>query len=92
MASLIAGSGCSSSDDSLPAPPDDPLVSTINTGNYKSLLEFLFTVVNAEILDLVRESVDTIYGDDINGVPEDLDFLTETSSQYDPDTAVVRYD
>lgn len=92
LASLLTGTGCSSSDDSLPAPPDDSVVSTINSNNYKPLLEFLFTVANAEILDPLRESVDTIYGDDINGVPEDLDFLTETASQYDPDAAVVRYD
>lgn len=92
IASLLAGSGCSSSDDSPATPPDDPLVSTINTGNYQPLIEFLFTIANAEILDPLRDSVDTIYGDDIDGVPENLDFLTETSSQYDPDAAVVRYE
>ncbi len=92
LAILLAGPGCSSNDDSSVVPPDDSAVSTINTSNFEPLLEFLFTIANAEILDPVRASIDDISGDDINGVPEALDYLTETSSRYDPDTAVVHHD
>ncbi len=93
MFALAAGAGCSSSDDEEPpVPNDDQSGADINSSNYKVLLEYVFTVANSGLFDPLQETVDTIYGDDVYGVPEDLDFLTQISSSYDPLASVTRYE
>ncbi len=93
MVVLAAGVGCSSSDDEgSPVPNDDQPGADINTSNYKALLEYVFTVANTGLFDQLQETVETIYGDDVYGLPEDLDFLTQISSSYDPLASVTRYE
>lgn len=90
LASLAATSGCSDSSDEAPPEPDnDQTIATLNTDNYATLLEFVFTVANAELPMPLRTTIDEFYGDGVDGGPENLPFLSETSSSHDPDSGVL---
>lgn len=92
LATLVGNSGCSSSSDQANPPDDDPTGAIINTGNHEYLLEFLFSVANAEFYRPLTDTIEAVYGDDPVGIPDEQDFLTEISSAYDQTAAVMRYD
>lgn len=91
MAALVIGAGCSSSDDENPGDAiDDQPGATINATNHAALLEYLFKISNATLFDEVPAIVDRIYGDDVSGSTAELDFLTEISSTYDPESFITQ--
>ncbi|NND92872.1 MAG: hypothetical protein HKN42_18595 [Granulosicoccus sp.] len=91
LSAVAIVSGCSSSDDENPGDlVDDQPGTTINVTNHAALVEYVFGMTNALSFAEVSTLVDRIYDNDMGSSDANLDFLTESSSTFDPDLFITR--
>lgn len=93
LTTLLVTSACSSSSDQNDnGSSDDQPGSRIDTLNYETVLELVFDVANAQRFRPLTDTIETVYGDQPVGIPDEQEFLSEVSATYDPDDFVMRYE